>query len=61
MIGQMPAEEVILLKLFRIYLVRIPKYDSIVCSETDWNAIFTIAKQQGVSAIVLDAIDLLNA
>lgn len=57
----MTAEEVILLKLLRIYLVRNPKDDSIVCSETDWNAIFTIAKQQGVSAIVLDAIDLLNA
>lgn len=61
MIGQMTAEEVILLKLLRFYLVRNPKDDSIVCSETDWNAIFTIAKQQGVSAIVLDAIDLLNA
>lgn len=57
----MTAEEVILLKLLRFYLVRKPKDDSIVCSETDWNAIFTIAKQQGVSAIVLDAIDLLNA
>ena len=61
MIGQMTAEEVILLKLLRFYLVRKTKDDSIVCSETDWNAIFTIAKQQGVSAIVLDAIDLLNA
>lgn len=57
----MTAEEVILLKLLRFYLVRKPKDDSIVCSETDWNAIFTIAKQQGVSAIVLDAIDQLNA
>lgn len=57
----MTTEETTLLKLLQFYLVRKTKDNSIVCSETDWNTIFTIAKQQGVSAIVLDAIHMLNA
>ena len=61
MIGQMTAEEVILLKLLRFYIVGKSEEDCIIASTTDWNAIFTLAKLQGVAAITLDSINLLQA
>lgn len=61
MIGQMTVEEVILLKLLRFYIVGKSEEDCIITSTTDWNAIFTLAKLQGVAAITLDSINLLQA
>lgn len=57
----MTAEEVILLKLLRFYIVGKSEEDCIIASTTDWNAIFTLAKLQGVAAITLDSINLLQA
>lgn len=57
----MTAEEVILLKLLRFYIVGKSEEDCIIASTTDWNAIFTLAKLQGVAAITFDSINLLQA